>query len=173
MSDFCRKHSLNPHSSAAGFTLLEVLVVLALVGLLTAVSLPQFGVVRDRLTFTLNRDSFERELGGLSYQAFKEGRALILAGKYPRSPNERPAESSPFSDNVSSFLDNAQLRTLQPILALDAALNLPEDWRVTVEDPIIYQASGFCGGGKVSLLIGRAQYVYDLKAPTCQAVLAR
>ena len=173
MSEFFQKHNKpSPNRHTGGFTLLEILVVLALVGLMTAFSLPQFSVIRDRLAFTLNRDSFENELRGLSYTAFKEGNTLILAGQYPRRPGDAPAEDAVFTDKEPLFLEPGQLRPMRPTNAADATLTLPEDWRVTVDSPIIYQASGFCGGGTVNLLIGQLRYIYALKAPTCQVELA-
>ena len=167
-----RKHE---KPAAGGFTLLEVLVVLALVGLLTAFSLPQFSIIRDRLTFTLNRESFERELGGLSYLAFKEGRPLILDGKYPRDADEIKTSTDVFqtADAATAFLAPGQLRAVRPVTSKQATLTLPEQWQVTVETPIVYQASGFCGGGTVKLVIGQLRYDYDLKAPTCQAALSQ
>jgi len=174
MSDFFRKLRLNPdRSPARGFTLLEILVVLALVGVMAAFSLPQFSMIRDRVTFTLNRDSFEREIAGLSYLAFKEGRTLMLAGQYPRASNDQktPAERLQEADEGILSREPGQLRPLQPAGIADAMPTLPEDWRMTVDRPIIYTAAGFCGGGTVKLVIGQTSYAYDLKAPTCQALL--
>ena len=159
-------------SQDSGFALLEIVVVLALMGLMTALTMPQFSVIRDRLTFALNRDSFESELSGLSYAAFKEGHALVLAGNYPRSSDQKLSRDLAPSDKDILFLQPGQLRPMWPTNASDATLNLPEDWQVTIDTPIIYQASGFCGGGTVNLLIGQLRYAYALKAPTCQAELA-
>ncbi len=172
MSEFFQKHKPSPNRHTGGFTLLEILVVLTLVGLLTAFSLPQFSVIRDRIEFTLNRDAFENELRGLSYAAFKEGTTLILAGQYPRGPGDAPTEDTVFTDKEPVFLEPGQLRPMRPTNASDVTLTLPEEWRVTVDSPIIYQASGFCGGGTVNLLIGQLRYAYALKAPTCQVELA-
>lgn len=177
MSDSCRKpktsRELGP--ATAGFTLLEILVVLTMVGLLAAASLPQFTVIRDRLAFTLDRESFEKELAGLSYLAFKEGRALILAGQYPRRANDvrSSADGAFLTEDEPLFLEPGQLRPVRPPMASEATLNLPEEWRVTIANPIIYQPSGYCSGGTVNLLIGQLKYVYDLKAPTCQGELEK
>ncbi len=174
MLDSCQKPRRSPNRlTPRGFTLLEMLVVLALVGLMTAFSLPQFGVVRDRLTYTLNRDSFEREIAGLSYLALKEGRSLLLAGQYPRGPNDddTPLERLQKSDEGRLSREPGQLRPSWPADISDVSLTLPEDWRAVVDKPIIYNPSGFCEGGSVTLLIGQSSYTYDLKAPTCQAQL--
>ncbi len=174
MSDFCQSHKRNLNKLARrGFTLLEILVVLALVGLMTAFSLPQFSVIRDRLTFTLNRDTFERDIAGLSYLAFKEGHPLVLVGEYPRNPSDEktPLERLQAADEGRLSRAPGQLRPSWPVDLADASLTLPEEWRAVVTKPIIYNASGFCEGGSVTLMIGQSQYTYDLKAPTCQAHL--
>ena len=129
----------------------------------------------DRLTFTLNRDSFERELDGLGYAAYKEGRALILSGKYPRLSGDTQSSTDSLEQETSEplFLQPGQLRTIQPVASDEAKLNLPENWQIAVPKPIIYQASGFCGGGTVELLIGELKYTYALKSPTCDVVLQK
>ncbi len=167
--------SPNERAAVRGFTLLEVLVVLALVGLLTGFSLPQFSVVRDRLEFALNRESFERDLGSLSYLAFKEGRPIVLAGRYPRRPSDAQssAGSTQAPDDGPIYLEPGQLSAVRPMLSSEATLNLPAEWNVTVDSPIYYQTSGFCSGGAVKLTIGQRLYVYDVKAPLCQAELAK
>jgi prepilin-type N-terminal cleavage/methylation domain-containing protein len=177
MLDSRQKHKLKPLSRRAraatsGFTLLEVLVVLALVGMLTAFSLPQFSVISDRLEFNLNRESFERDLAGLSYRAFKEGRPLVLSGQYPRDPKTEESNAAPDQDaNGPVFLEPGELRPVRPVLLSDVALKLPAEWQVTVDKPIYYQVSGFCSGGAVRLTVGRYAYFYDVKAPLCQVQL--
>ena len=173
MLAFCQRPKHRP--SKSGFTLLEVLIVLALVGLLAAVSLPQFNAIYDRLTYTLNRDTFERELSSLSYTAFKEGRPLVLAGEYPKRAGDGLLR---LPDTASAAIDlgllrQGDLRPVEPVTSAPASLELPRDWRVTIEKPIVYQPSGFCAGGSVNLIVGDLRYAYDLKAPTCQVELRR
>lgn len=160
-----------------GFTLLEILVVLAMVGLMSALALPQFSVISDRLEFSLNRESFERELSGLGYRALTEGRPMVLSGKYPRNPKDTPVPSADEDKfpavSLPMDLEPGQYRVLEPVMANDAPLTLPKDWRLTVETPVIYQVSGFCGGGSVSLGIGTQRYTYALKAPDCRVELVR
>lgn len=185
MSGFCRKHkrSLNlwaPFTARqSGFTLLEVLIVLVMVGLLAGLALPQFNIIRERLEFTLNRDSFEQELSGLGYRAFKEGQSLMLSGEYPRKPNDTQGAASASIDDVESeaVLDPSrpagQYRQKLSAVSADATLTLPDQWHVKVDAPIVYQPSGFCAGGSVTLAIGNLKYVYALKAPECLAELAK
>jgi len=47
-------------------------------------------------------------------------------------------------------------------------LDLPEHWRVILPGPIYYGASGFCGGGEISLVVGQQRRTYDLAPPYCE-----
>ena len=181
-SSFRRARVRNGMSSARtlrrGFTLLELLVVLSIVGLMGAVALPQFVIMRDRLEFALNRESLEQELSALGYRAFNEGRAFILSGQYPK-PGQGAALAASRADfgaalsspPVDEIMEPGQYAALQPIMAEDAPLDIPKDWKLIVDKPVIYQVSGFCGGGSVTLAVGAQRYIYALKAPDCRIEL--
>ena len=176
MSDSCqkRKSSHDAESAEGGYTLLEILVVLTLVGLITAFSLPQFSVIRDRLEFSLNRESFEQELNGLGYRALKEGRPLVLYGQYPRrsSDDQASLESDHSGKSDLIFIEPGQFRAFKPTISTDANVTLPPAWSLSVDNPIIYQASGFCAGGTVKLEVGDFEQIYKLRAPACHAEIA-
>jgi len=163
-----------------GFTLLELLVVLAIVGFLGAVALPQFSIMRDRLEFALNRESLEQELSALGFRAFNEGRSFILSGQYPKPAQGKATaqlRSEPdaplYAIAANEIMEPGQYAALLPIMAEDAPLDLPKDWKLLVDKPVIYQSSGFCAGGSATLAVGTQRYVYELQAPDCRIELRR
>ncbi len=160
-----------------GFTLLEMLVVLVILGLTAGVVVPQMSTMGASFDFALKRESFEQTLNGLAYQAFRDNQDLILLGDYTEAG--RVEGSEPKRDPGSSLA--AGMRTLPsssesrehlpPLNPAYAKLPLPPGWRATVTNPVYFRASGFCGGGAITLDIGRAEYSYALSAPQCHARL--
>ena len=61
-----------------GFTLLELLIVLALFGLLTALTVPRFVALYDSLNAAHQRDEALRQIAGLGYRAFQKGQELVV-----------------------------------------------------------------------------------------------
>lgn len=163
--------------STRGFTLLEMLVVLVIIGLTAGVVVPRMTTMGASFDFALKREAFEQTLNGLAYQAFRDNQDLLLLGDYTDAG--RVEGSEPRRDPGSSIA--AANRTLPssneprehqpPLNPAYAPLPLPQGWRASVSAPIYFRASGFCGGGEVVLEIGRAEYSYALSAPQCHAQL--
>ncbi len=135
----------------AGVTLIELVVLLAVMGLITALAGPQLYRTFDAFRFSLGRDDVERQLASLNQKAFLENRNLMLLSQ--------PA----------SGLDSA--RTQAALLAAqDAAaitLNLTQGWAITVPQPVLYRANGMCDGGSVRVDVGAYAYIYQLTPPRC------
>lgn len=163
ISEFCRKAQRSSRAEAArlsvremdrenvggeaGFTLLEMLVVLAIMGLLLALAFPALATAYDRARFAFGRDTVERELDMLPLRAYGESRRIVL--DYPNG--QAPQETTPET----------------------VMLNLPEGWRARTEAPIVFTETGVCLGGDVSLALGREIFTYRLNPPRCRPELVR
>lgn len=152
----------------AGFTLLELLVVLAIIGLMGAVAVPQMPVVAARVEFALNRETFEQALNGLPYEALRRRQDLVLGSQEKANEN---AIRSAVALRSEAFDLSDVLRYEGPVLAGQAQLPIPEGWIIEVPEAIVYRSSGFCSGGTVSLRTGAVTYDYALPAPRCVPVL--
>jgi prepilin-type N-terminal cleavage/methylation domain-containing protein len=159
---------LRDHRSR-GVTLLELLVVLAIIGLLSAIAVPQMATLAARIEFAMNRDKFEADLTSLPYTAYKLRQDFILGAL--------KAEQNPETEGLVAFrtADARRAETARlieaPILIDPAPISLPQNWKLEARTPVLYRATGVCSGGEVSLNVEGLVYTYQLTAPLCQPVL--
>jgi general secretion pathway protein G len=129
---------------ARGFTLLELVVVLALVGLLTAIVVPRLYTALASVTTRTQLEGLVAQLDLLAVRAFALGVPVTL--------DEKSAAT--------------RLPDGEPVLAV------PEGWKITAARPIHFELSGFCEGGTVSITTpDGGSFNVRLAPPTCRAVL--
>ena len=123
-----------------GFTLLELLIVLAMMGLLGALALPALGKLIDSIRYRNERSSIIAQINSLGYRDY------LLAQDYEFS-----------TGNVAQVLKDGK-----------PALNVPEGWTLKLPKPIHYQFNGYCSGGTVIVTApdGKADTL-ELQAPSC------
>jgi prepilin-type N-terminal cleavage/methylation domain-containing protein len=152
------QHLKQKHGSDRGFTLLEILTVLLIVGLSVGLVAPNLPGVLDRVSFALERDTLIRELNTLPYKAAGANLDFVLVGEFSYSA-------------LDEFVDVEELDISVPYRSGGirmATLSVPQDWSVYVPEPIFFRSSGFCTGGSVIVNVGQFEYALSAQAPYCQ-----
>jgi prepilin-type N-terminal cleavage/methylation domain-containing protein len=160
-----------------GFTLLEIVIVLVIVAMTSAIVFPRLVTMAASYEFATQRDTLEQALNGLSYAAVRENADMILFGTYTDAGrDEQKQRGRDFGDTLKPGMQTRSLLTnarehLPPVNPEAVKVPLPAGWSLVVDEPIYFKGSGFCSGGTVNVLIGRLQYAYEMKPPLCRAVL--
>jgi len=152
----CEVKPLCPGKTVRGFTLLEVLVVLVIIGLALAVAAPRLLTTYESVSFAMERESFEQALADLPYQAYSTRRDLVLGEiKGPPKIGSRSIRETPSTFEMWTGLEQVKLE-------------IPASWRVDVPQPIVYRASGYCNGGKLTVTVGDFSERFVLLPPLCR-----
>jgi len=138
----------------AGFTLIEIVVVLAILAAIVAVAVPQFSRLYSRVRVAFERDDIERQLSELPEQVRSSGRGGILAAAAPIGRDSGAAA-------VADLEDWRALR-----------LDLPKGWQMQVPVPVHYHFTGACDGGEVVFSFASLALRYRLAPPLCRPILA-
>jgi general secretion pathway protein G len=121
-----------------GYTLLELLLVLALIGLVAGIAVPRVTTLYESFKWAMGRDEALRNIAELGYKAYKQNRAFDLV-MYPVH-----------DEGVANF-----------------PLNLPDGWQITADKPIHYRSNGICDGGTLQLYFGDRILDVVLTPPHC------
>ena len=112
-----------------GFTLLELMVVLVLLGLLTGVAVPNLQRLFASVSFSTERAHILDQFEVLGREALAHGRAYVVF--------DQAAEP----DAAAAYAD------FEP-----RAIDLPDAWRFRLDRPLVVRANGFCRGGELTLI---------------------
>jgi prepilin-type N-terminal cleavage/methylation domain-containing protein len=161
-----------------GFTLLEIVVVLVIVAMTSAIVFPRLTTMAASFEFASQRDNFEQALNGLTYRAYRDNDDKTLQGLYTAAgrgdeanqPRRESGTVLPPAMRTRSLTAESR-EHLPPVTKSYAMLPLPAGWEAVIENPIYFRGSGYCSGGTVELFVGRLQYSYRLRPPLCRAEL--
>ena len=162
--------SARDRTAAPGFTLLELLVVLVLVGLVTTLALPNLERLQGSVTRKTERDYILDQIAGLGREAMLKRRAYVVFG----SPGEQQAGAPGTGGETAS----ASARRPRSGPARDGfgtrgheryPIDLPDGWEIQLDEPLVVYANGLCLGAGLSLYHQGAEDVrVVLEPPYCR-----
>jgi len=145
MSVICRSmrvnHGYSGPASSAGFTILELLVVLALMAAMTGLALPQFVRMYEAGQRAFERRQVLDDIAALPYRAFEEQQGFVL--------RELPGQSEAV-----------------PLVMPDGWT-----LKARGEQGIQYRPNGVCAGGSVLVSHGDEAEEFLLAPPLCRPEL--
>jgi prepilin-type N-terminal cleavage/methylation domain-containing protein len=146
------------HPAPAGFTLLELLIVLAIMAGLIAIAVPQFTRLYSRLRASYDRADLEQQLLQLPQLVRQRGRDGVLLD---------PARGNSVGDADAAKAQNGELEQWESL-----PIDVPPGWSMRVPKPVYYRFTGACSGGEVEFLLPPTLLRYNLTPPLCRPRLA-
>jgi len=125
-----------------GYTLLELLVVMLLIGLIAGLVLPNLSKLYERGVLAYERNNLLRSLSAISYQVYRHRQAIRLG---------LPAAT-------------------EDVNAKPPTVELPDGWKISAAEPIVYRDNGVCLGGDLTLTKNSLVQHIRLIPPYCQAI---
>lgn len=132
-----------------GFTLLELIVVLALVGLVTVLAVPNLERLYEGFARKAEQGRILNRIAGLGREAMLRGRAFAVYGTEEESDEAWAGRRTPGYESYD--------------------LEVPSGWVVSLDRPLLVRANGVCLGATVTLVHdGDSAVRVDLQAPFCR-----
>ena len=135
--------------AVCGFTLIELVVVLALVGLVVVLAAPNLQVLYESVTRKTEQGRILNQIAGLGWEAMLHRRAYAVYGT---------GDDAAVSDGRSAVSGFESY-----------ALEVPEGWEMILDRPLLVRANGVCLGASMTLVHrGEVTARVPLKAPFCR-----
>ena len=179
-------HCHPPRKPQRGFTLLEMLVVMVLMGLVTTLALPAMQRWHDAVQAKAQAASIVDALRAASFEAGATRRELVVdersfdpavralrdASQSARSRTMTSAEPASTaagdSENSDEGASSAATATAATVGPGRVALTLPPGWRSEAVSEIRFLANGLCSPGSIRLRTARGDTVaVAVRGPLC------
>ena len=133
----------------AGFSLLELIVVLVIMSSVSAVALPNLVNLYASVTASVERDSILDQIGGMGERALLDQTAYVLLSS--RHNLEIEITEDPSLAQFHSF-----------------PIEFPHGWTIILDEPLIARANGVCLGGFITLFHNQEEDIrIELVPPFC------
>ena len=148
-------------AAARGFTLLELIVVLLLLALVTALAMPNLDRLAAGVARGTERDRILDQFVGLGRQAMLQRRNYVVFGTGAGQDTGSPAPGRDAAGPSSDPFSHANHERYE--------IDLPEGWEIGLDPPLVVRANGACLGARLTLRHrGAVAVEVDLEPPYCR-----
>lgn len=153
-----------------GFTLIELIVALVLLGLLSAVAIPNLQNLFGGVDRTVQRDRIVDQIAGLGRRAVLERSAWIVMDSTPTSKGRTSAFAEEgVSDDFAASEDDIHFGEIPGDRFVRYPLEIPASWEVKLDPPLLIRSNGVCLGSDLTLLHEGEQVMQlTLHPPYCE-----
>lgn len=155
-----------------GFTLLEILVVLVILGLVVTISAPPLARSLESTAFHARANDIESQINDLRIAALISRKNIRLVTISEDFENEQETFEQGGQNYGDPLNFNPQNRTYKyiPVIPDDRQLTLPDGWSVRGQE-MIFLSTGVCLGGTLEVRSPSGQKRnYNFKAPDCTII---
>ncbi len=131
---------LNKRNMVKGFSLLELLIVLIIMGSVSTIALPQIQRSLEAYQFSVEKSQVLSGINTLVNISYR---------------------------NASQF---EILKLPSGTTWIDEHINIPRDWSVYSREPITFYPNGSCSGGTIVIQNQKETFNYELPPPYCLAL---
>ena len=164
--------SASPAIPARGFTLLELIVVLLLMGLVTALAMPNLERLSAGVARSTERDHILDQFVGLGRRAMLQGRSYVVFGTDGARDAEPPGTARDTGAAAAGSRGGPAGRSSDPSSHADHeryVIDLPKGWEIRLDPPLVVRANGVCLGAELTLRHRGVEDVrIDLEPPYCR-----
>lgn len=147
--------------TAFGFTLLELLIVLMLIALLSAMVLPRLDKIWASSQQNSKLQSLNLQLSLLGLAVKNSGTDFIL--------HQLPLPEEQNSTTIQQTINTDSATNTDS--AINKSIQIPKDWQIQAPEGIQYYATGVCLGGEIIAIHNNERFYATLNAPHCKVHL--
>ncbi|MBF2760388.1 MAG: hypothetical protein ISN28_08975 [Ectothiorhodospiraceae bacterium AqS1] len=152
--------------------MIELLVALALLGLLSAVAIPNLQNIFGGVDRTVQRDRIIDQIAGLGRLALVERSAWVVMGATGASSDGQPPPAfwvDEEGEDAAAPSEEVHLGEIPGDRFVRYPLEIPKSWEVKLDPPLLIRSNGVCLGSELTLLQdGEEVLQLTLHPPYCE-----
>jgi prepilin-type N-terminal cleavage/methylation domain-containing protein len=155
-------------SRPTGFTLLELIVVLVLLGVVIVLAVPNLNTLYGSISRTTERDYILDQLASLGHRAWTSETNLVVFSTRERAEGGADSQSYNSAEAAGRYPSVRNIELFENFQ--EYPVDVPSGWTLQLDTPLRARSTGVCLGTALTLIHrSGASYQRKLVAPYCHA----